>query len=542
MRMRLVAAGMRPVNNIVDITNYVMLEYGQPMHAFDIDAIKGGIIVRTAYAGEKITTLDGVERVLDTSMLVIADEQKAVGIAGVMGGENSKITGNASAILFESAAFNGVNIRKTAKKLGLRTDSSAKYEKGLDPNVALIAVNRAVQLVEELGCGEAVPGMADNYPAPRQPRIVPYNPDSINALLGCSISAAEMEAILTRLEIPAKDGRAVAPTFRYDIEGEADLAEEIARIYGYDNIPATTPRGAALGKKSGRQKAEGRLRSALAAMGYNEALTYAFESPKVYDKLGIEGDPVRIVNPLGEDFSIMRTTTLPAMLTALSTNYNRRNEHAALFEMAKIYEKNGGDKPIEHEVLTLACYSEGFFEMKGIIEELLEIFGIDAQFAPKTDLPFMHPGKTAAILVDDNEIGYFGEINPKTTAAYEIETEVFIASIRLEEFFTAASPVKSYTPLPKFPGIARDIAVVVKNEITAAAICAEIQKTGGKYLRNVAPFDVYQGKGVADGHKSMALRMNFRADDRTMQDAEVDKAIDKILNALRAAFDAVLRG
>lgn len=563
MRHRLTAAGVRPVNNIVDITNYVMLELGQPMHAFDIDAVSGGVIVvRTAMEGERITTLDGNERELGASMLLITDREKAVGIAGVMGGENSKITDGAGAVLFESACFDGASVRLTAKKLGLRTDSSSKFEKGLDPNLALIAANRAAQLVEELCAGEVVPGIVDVYPKKRVEWQVSYSFEKINALLGTAISEAEMENMLGKLEIRANNGIAVIPTFRPDLTLEADLAEEVARLYGYDEISATLAAGTpTLGKKSPSQVLAGAVRDVMTAQGYSEALTYAFESPKVFGKLNIpEGSDLRtaavIKNPLGEDFSIMRTTTLNAALTALSLNYSRRVDEAMLFELAKIYlpESIPLEKlPRELEVLTVAMYGpeKDFYDIKGAVEILLEKLnitgvkfsaGCDGIINPPHDisLGFLHPGRRAYIAEGGELLGYAGEVHPDVLSNYNIGVKAYVSVIYMEMLAKRAC-IKTYESIPKFPGIKRDIAVVVNENVTAGDLADEIRAVGGEFLAEVTLFDVYKGKNVDEGYKSLAFSLSFRTPERTLKDEEAAEAVKNIVERLEEKFDAKLR-
>ncbi len=554
LRHRLTASGIRPINNIVDITNYVMLEFGQPMHAFDIDNIDGRkIIVRNANDGEKFITLDGEERMLDSSMLVIADENKAVAVAGVMGGENSKVTGEASAILFESANFDGTSIRKTSKKLGLRTDSSSKFEKGLDPNLALEAVNRAVQLVEELGYGEVVKGVVDCYPNKREIKTVKYSYENVNKLLGTDISKEEMEQILNRLFITSNNGEAIIPTFRSDIEREADIAEEIARIYGYNNIKATLASGTpTAGKKTREQLLEDLIKNTLVAQGLCETLSYAFESPKAFDKLLMPEDSflrnaVKITNPLGEDFSVMRTTMLNSMLQSLSTNYNKRNEEAMLFEIAKVYAPKQTpmtELPEETQLLTIGLYGKkDFYDLKGILESLDETLG----FGGKTDytiadnLPFMHPKRTADIFLNGEWIGYAGEVHPEVLDNYEIGTKAYIACLIVDALIKNADLFSVYKPVPKFPAIKRDISMVVKDEIMVKEIETVIKEKAGKQLESVKLFDVYKGEHMQKGYKSVAYSISFRAEDRTLVDEEVTTAMNKIIKNLEEKLGAQLR-
>jgi len=553
LRHRLTAVGVRPINNIVDVTNYVMLEMGQPMHAFDVSCISGnGIIVRNAADGEKITTLDGVERTLDSSMLVIADKERAVAIAGVMGGENSMITGGAGAVLFESANFDGTNIRLTSKKLGLRTDASSKYEKGLDPNLAWEAVNRAAQLVEENGWGEVVCGIADCYPTKRDSRQVAYSAESINALLGTNLSAADMEMYLARVEVKAANGIATIPTFRPDLETEADLAEEVARLYGYNNIPATLASGTpTAGKKTAWQLMEDTTKETMTAFGYSEALTYAFESPKVFDKLRIAPDSplrhtVNILNPLGEDFSIMRTSTWNGMLTSLATNYNRRNEFAALFELAKVYVPKSlplTELPNEKPTLALGMFGKGdFYNLKGTIEALAARFGIKAlDFAPVKDNPTLHPGRAAIACVNGETLAVFGEVHPQVLENYGVGAKAYIAEIELRVLFGHANTVSVYEAVPRFPAMRRDIAMLVADAVLVRDIELAIREKSGKLVESVKLFDVYKGQNLAADMKSVAYSISFRAADRTLTDDEVNAVMAKILANLEAKTGAVLR-
>jgi len=554
LRHRLTASGLRPINNIVDITNYVMLELGQPMHAFDIDNIdERKIIVRNANDGEKITTLDGVERSLDSSMLVISDCNKAVAVAGIMGGENSMITPNASAILFESANFNGPNVRITAKKLGMRTDASAKYEKGLDPNLSVEAVNRAVQLVETLGCGEVVGGMVDCYPNKRKKWSVSYSSEKINKLLGTNISKEEMIEIFKLIEVEADGEKAIIPTFRPDLETEADLAEEIARFYGYDKIETTLAAGTpTVGKKTKSQIIEDTIRDTMIAMGISESMNFSFESSKVFDKLCIpENDEVRktvtITNPLGEDFKIMRTTTLNGMLSSLSTNYNRRNPEAYLFEIGKVYIPKSlplTELPEEKSVLTVGMYGKvDFYDIKGIIEELSEVLGIrnDVEYSPVSDIPYMHPGRCAALSINGDMLGFLGEVHPTVCDNYEIGTKTYIAVIYADILYKTASFDGVYKPLPKFPAVSRDISMLVKDEVIVKDIENIIKNKGGKLVENIRLFDVYKGEQIQKGYKSVAYNISFRSADKTLTDEEIASPMKKILKELEEKLGAQLR-
>ncbi len=553
LRHRLIAAGLRPINNIVDITNYVMLELGQPMHAFDIDNIANRqIVVRNAEEGEVFTTLDGVERKLDKSMLVIADPEKAVAIAGVMGGENSKITENATAILFESATFNGPNIRNTSKKLGLRTDSSGKFEKGLDPNLAYTAVNRAAQLVELLGCGEVVAGIADCYPNKLEPWKVKYSPASINALLGIDITDKEMSNYLAMVGITTKNNVATIPTNRTDIQMEADLAEEVVRFYGYDKIPFGLPdQTATMGKKTNSQIMEDTIKNTMVSLGYCEAMTYSFESPKVFDKLQLEDghtlrSAVKVSNPLGEDFSVMRTSMLNAMLTSLSNNYNRRNEDVALFEMSKIFlpkELPLKELPVEPLILCVGQYGKSdFFDLKGVIEQLFDRLDIkDLDFSPETTINYMHPGRCAVISVNGKQIGFMGEVHPAVLSAYEIGTKALVAHINVSDLQENISPGRQYIPLPRYPGIKRDIAITVKDSVTHKEITGTISASVKANLESIELFDVYKGSQIEEGYKSMAYKIFFRNPQRTLTEDEINGTMQTVLDNLADKCGAVLR-
>lgn len=554
MRQRLSAAGVRPINNFVDITNYVMLELGQPMHAFDIDTIdEAKIIVRNAKDGEEFTTLDGNKRILDSSMLVISDINKAVAIAGVMGGENSMVNPDARAILFESANFNGVNIRLTAKKLNMRTDASGIYEKCIDPNLAEIAVNRAVQLVEELGAGEVVKGICDCYPLKRETWEVKYTAEGINKLLGTNIQCETMIELFKRLEIKADSTTAQIPTFRPDLQIEADLAEEIGRLYGYDKIESTLITGTStIGKKSYSQNIEDVIENTLIGLGLCEAMTYSFDSPKVFDKLRITTDSylrntITISNPLGEDFSIMRTVPLNAMLQSLSTNYNRRNDEALLFDIAKIYLPKSlpvTELPDEKNKIVIGIYGKyDFYDLKGIVETLFERLGLKnkVSFDLENKLSWMHPGRTAKVSIENKDLGYLGELHPVVAENYEIGTKVYIAVIDMDTLVEYATLDRLYKPLPKFPAITRDIAMVVEDKILVKDIEAIIRRKGGKWIESVNLFDVYKGKQIQEGYKSVAYSIVFRAVDHTLTDEIVDSSMSKILTALEKELFAQLR-
>ena len=555
LRHRLTTSGIKPINNIVDITNYVMLEFGQPVHAFDYSAIEDKkIIVRNAYESEKITTLDGIERQLDTSMLVIADQKKALAIAGVMGGEYSKVTDDTKTILFESANFNGVNIRLTSKKLGLRTDASSKYEKGLDPNISIKSVNRCIQLVEMLGIGKVVKDIVDCYKNQIKPWQVSYSYDKINKLLGTDISKEEMVKILKRLEIESDGSVANIKTFRTDIQKEADLAEEIARLYGYNNIKSTLAKGATtVGKKTYSQVIEDEIKNTMVSLGFSESLHFSFESPKVFDKLNYDKEcnfrkTVTINNPLGEDFSVMRTTTLNGILNSLSTNYNRRNDEACLFELGKVYLPKDNSLPVEKQKLTIGMYSintksdKDFYYLKGAVNSLLDRLSIQACYTETDKYPWMHPGRTALITNGDITLGYVGELHPLISENYEISTKVYMAVLDVERIRKLSDTTCMFTALPKFPATSRDISMLVKNEITVFELEETIKEKGAKILESVSLFDVYKGKQIEEGYKSVSFKILFRANDRTLTDEEVSQVMEKVLKNLEKKHNALLRG
>ena len=559
MRERLRSMGVRPINNIVDITNYVMLEYGQPMHAFDYRYVKGGkIIVRRAENGEELTTLDGSVRKLTENMLVIADETRAVGLAGIMGGENSEIVDDTVDVVFESANFDGTCIRRTALALGMRTEASAKFEKGLDPLNTLPAVNRACELVELLGAGEVVDGVIDILNYVPQPRTITMDPMRVNALLGTGIEAVDMYRYLERVEIhtekrdfPNGSAQVVVPSWRGDVEGIADLAEEVARFYGYNNIPTSLQRGETTqGGYSAVQQAERRLGSVCRACGYSEIITYSFISPSCYDKIGWAPDePLRtsfkILNPLGEDTSIMRTSTLPSMLDILARNYSYRNKSARLYEIGRIYLPGGEDGLAnEPKMLTLGAYGEGytFFTMKGAVEALLREMRIsDVRFAACQTDPSYHPGRCAGVYAGDKLLGVVGQIHPTVAANYDVDCELYCAELSFEALLEAQGPGAVYHPLPRFPAVSRDIAVVCKEEVTVGALEDCIRRSGGRLLRDIVLFDIYRGQGVAGGSKSVAFSLTLRSDERSITAAEADEEIKDILAALEAELGAILR-
>ena len=549
MQRRLASVGIRPINNIVDITNYVMEEYAQPMHAYDLDKIEDRkIIVRKADKGEKFVTLDGQERELDDTMLMICDGKKPVGIAGIMGGENSMITDDVTTMLFEAATFDGTNIRLSGKKLGMRTDAQAKFEKGLDPNNAMEAMNRACQLVEELGAGEVVGGAIDYYPVKKEPITIPYNVEKINALLGTDIDEDTMVKYFEKLDLTVdKDKKEVIiPTWRQDLERLADLAEEVARFYGYDNIPTTLPRGeATIGKLSFKQRIEAAARNIAEFCGFSQGMSYSFESPKVFDKLLLPEDAperqaIEISNPLGEDYSIMRTISLNGMLTSLATNFNRRNKDVRLYELGNIYLPKTlplTELPEERMQFTLGMYGEGdFFSMKGVVEEFFEKIGMHKKevYDPNAGKPFLHPGRQANILYDGTVVGYLGEVHPAVAENYGIGGRAYVAVLDMPEIIVRATFDRKYTGIAKFPAVTRDISMVVPKEILVGQIEEMIEQRGGSILESYHLFDLYEGAQIKEGHKSVAYSIVFRAKDRTLEDADVTKAMKKILNGLES--------
>ena len=547
MQKRLRASGIRPINNLVDITNYVMEEYGQPMHAFDLDTITGKkIIVKRAADGEVFQTLDGQDRVLDADILMICDQEKQIGIAGIMGGENSKITDTVKTVVFESACFNGTNIRKSAKRLGIRTDASGKFEKGLDPYNAEAAINRACQLIQECGCGEVVSGMVDICAPLKGKNVILFEPEKINKLLGTKISEADMLETFKRLEIEYQQEtkELIIPTFRQDLEGNADIAEEVARFYGYHNIPMTLPSGeATTGKLPFKLRIEERVRDIVEYSGFSQGMCYSFESPKVFDKLLLDKDDelrnaITIMNPLGEDFSIMRTIALNGMLTSLATNYNRRNKDVRLYELGNIYlpkELPLSQLPDERMQLTLGMYGEGnFFTLKGVVEEILESIGMTQklQCRPNVLKPFLHPGRQADMSYSGDHIGYIGEVHPEVADHYDIGTKVYVAVIDMPAVLNHASFERKFVGIAKYPAVTRDISMVVPKSILAGQIEEVIEKRGGKLLEEFSLFDIYEGSQIKEGFKSIAYTISFRAKDRTLEENDVNAAMKKILNGL----------
>jgi len=549
MQRRLAASGIRPINNLVDITNYVMAEYGQPMHAYDLDTIAGKqIIVRRAKDGDEFQTLDGQMRKLDKDVLMICDAEKEVGIAGIMGGENSKITDDVTTVLFEAATFHGANIRKSAKRIGLRTDASGIFEKGLDPKNAEDAINRACQLIEELGCGEVVGGIVDVKEPLKELVKVPFEPEKINKFLGTDISKEEMLEIFERIEVEYDEttNELTCPSFRQDLLGFADIAEEVARFYGYDKIPVTLPSGeATAGKLSFKLRIENKAREVMEFCGFSQGMTYSFESPKVFDKLLLPADsPLRqtvtIANPLGEDYSVMRTLSLNGMLTSLSTNYNRRNKDVRLYEMGNVYLPKQiplTELPEERMTLTLGMYGEGdFFTMKGVVEEFFESIGMKAkaQYDPNAGKPYLHPGRQANIIYDGKVVGYLGEVHPEVLDNYDIGTKVYVAVLDMPEITPLATFNRKYEGITRFPAVTRDISMVVPKEILVGQIETMIAQRGGKILESYELFDVYEGAQIKEGFKSVAYSITFRAKDRTLEEADVNAAMKKILNGLQS--------
>lgn len=547
MQRRLAAQGIRPINNIVDITNYVMEEYGQPMHAYDLSTIAGQkIIVRRAEDNEKFVTLDGQERTLDSSMLMICDAEKPVGIAGIMGGENSMITDDVDAILFEAACFDGTNIRLSGKKLGMRTDAQSKFEKGLDPNNASAAIDRACQLIEVLGCGEVVGGMVDVYGKVKEPHEIPFQPERINRLLGTDLSAEQMLDYFKSLELEYDADRNVMiiPTFRQDLLGTADLAEEVARFYGYSNIPSTLPSGESTsGKVSFKHRVEDVAKETAEFCGFSEGMTFSFESPKVFDKLRLDSDdPLRqaitIANPQGEDYSIMKTTPLNGMLVSLARNFNRRNKDVKLYEMAKIYLPKSlplTEYADERVQFTLGFYGEGdFFTMKGVVEEFLERAGMHdiVDYDPNAGKNFLHPGRQANIIYQGKVIGYMGEVHPEVCENYDMKTRAYIAVLDMPFITEMATFDRHFKGIAKHPAVNRDISMVVKKDILVGQIEKVIREKGGHHLESYHLFDIYEGSQIKAGYKSVAYSITFRANDRTLEEKDITAAMDKIIAGL----------
>ncbi len=555
MRERLRASGVRPINNFVDITNYVMLEYGHPMHAFDIRYIKGSEInIRNAKAGETITTLDGTERELSENMLVIADAEAPVAVAGVMGGEYSGIMDDTVDVVFESACFDGASVRTTAKALGMRTDASARFEKGIDPQNAYPAIMRAFELVEMLGCGEVVNTIIDADYTDKTPKGVEFNPTWINNFLGTDISEETMVKCLEKLDFKIENGMAYAPSVRIDIECKADIAEEVARIYGYNNIPKTIIRGVAAAELTEKQKFERRIMNAMTSLGAYEITTYSFISPKYFDKIRLPENSVLrntvvITNPLGEDTSVMRTTLLPSMCEVLARNYNNRNASACLFELGNEYIPTGAELPDEPVRLSVGMYggNRDFYDIKGIVDTMLKNIGVeDFEYEACTDnavfaeADTFHPGRCAVITKDGKAIGIVGELHPETLKNYGIGTKAYAAKINVTELLDVAVATKTYKPLPKFPATTRDLAIVCDESLPVAKLEKAIKKAVGNILETVTLFDVYQGKQIAEGKKSVAYAISMRSHEGTLNDEQADAAVKRVLKEL-SALGAELR-
>ena len=551
MRDRLRASGVRPINNIVDITNYVMLEYGQPMHAFDYRYVNGGkIVVRRAEDGETLTTLDGNVRQLNSSMLVIADEHRAVGLAGIMGGENSEIVEDTVDVVFESANFNGTSIRRTALALGMRTEASAKFEKGLDILNTLPAVNRACELVEMLGAGEVLDGTIDILNFVPQPKQLKLRADKINALLGTDIDAAEMCRILQELGFGVDGDIITVPSWRGDVEHYSDLAEEVARFYGYNQIPTTAMTGVTTrGGYSPEQMLERSLGTVCRSLGYDEIITYSFISPTYYDKIRLpEDSPLRksmkIMNPLGEDTSIMRTTVMPSMLEILTRNYNYRNKEAHLYELGRTYFEREDGMADEPKHLSLGVYGpeESFFTLKGAVETILDsIRAEDVTYVAEKSDPSYHPGRCAKVYVNGQEVGTLGQIHPLVAANYGVDAELYYADLKFDALFASRGADPKYQPLPKFPAVTRDIAVLVDKAVTVGAMESSIQAAAKGLLKDVTLFDIYEGAKLPTGKKSVAFNLVLRADDRSLTAQEADDEVNLVLERLKKDFGAMLR-
>lgn len=547
MQQRLASQGIRSINNLVDITNYVMEEYGQPMHAYDLSTIAGNkIVVRRANDGDTFVTLDGQERKLDHDVLMICDGEKEIGIAGIMGGENSMVTDSIDTLLFEAACFDGTNIRLSSRRIGLATDAAAKFTKGLDPNLAMEAIDRACQLIEEMGAGEVVGGAVDVYPNPVQDKKLPFEPDKMNALLGTDVEPEKMLYYFGRLGLTydAEINTLDVPSFRQDLNCMADLAEEVARFYGYDNIPVSLPRGeATVGKLPYDQMINAIARDVLEANGFSGGMCYSFESPKVFDKLLLPADSefrktVTIANPLGEDFSIMRTVSLNGVLTSLATNYNRKNKIARLYEFGNVYLPKSlplTELPEERMKLTIGMYGQGdFFDLKGVLEELTDKVGLKGQvtYEPESEYTFLHPGRQAKLKKGNLTIGFIGQVHPEVCDNYNLKGEVYVAVIDMPTLVMLSNFDTKYEGIAKFPGSTRDLSLVVDKEIFVGQIEEVIKKCGGKLLESYKLFDVYEGEQIAKGKKSVAYTMTFRAKDRTLETSEVDGIIAKILKEL----------
>ena len=551
MRDRLRANGIRPINNIVDITNYVMLEYGQPMHAFDYRYVASGkIVVREAEDGETLTTLDGNVRNLKSGMLVIADETKPIGLAGIMGGENSEILDDTTTVVFESANFDGTSIRQTALALGMRTESSGKFEKHLDPMMTVPAVQRACELVELLQCGDVMDGIVDVINYVPEPKTLPLEADKINRLLGTNIPVEDMVKYLNLLEVPVEDNVIYVPSFRPDLNLMADIAEEVGRSYGYNEIPTTAFRTSTQGGYSPIMKAENKAGQLCRALGYSEIITYSFVSPAIFDRIRLPEDSalrntLKIQNPLGEDTSVMRTTALPSMLDILSRNFAYHNKAAKLYELAKIYLPVAENVlPKEPKILLLGSYgaNESFFSLKGELEAIFAGLRIPtASYSAVSENPSYHPGRCAKVTIGGKQVGYIGQIHPLVAKNYGMDCEVYCAEINFNEIFELQLPEPTYTPLPKYPAVSRDLSFICDESVTVATAESVITAAAGKLLRGVKLFDIYRGTGIADGKKSLAFSLELRADDRTLTDADSEQVVNKVLAALAAEIGAVLR-
>lgn len=551
MRERIRNAGMRPINNIVDITNYVMLEYGQPMHAFDFGCVNNGEIhVRCAKEGETIKTLDGTERKLSPSMLCICDTDRPVCVAGVMGGENSEVVGDTAMVLFESANFNGPSIRRTATALGMRTDASARYEKGLDPQNTYKAVQRACELIEELGAGEVVEGIIDVYPNGFKQTTVKLEPEKINALLGTDIDEDTMRRILLDLGFTLEGETIYVPSWRGDVEHYSDIAEEVARFYGYNEIPTRfTGAISTCGGYTQQQQCERHIGQVCRSMGLDEIITYSFISPSYYDKIRMPADSglrdsLRILNPLGEDTSIMRTTILPSMLEILTRNYNFRNKQACLYEIGKIYLKRADGLADEPRIISMGAFGPNmsFFVLKGWVEELLGSLDVGKlHFEAEKENPAYHPGRCAKVWAGDRYIGVLGQIHPKVAENYGVDTELYCAELSFEAVYEARGGMPVYKPLPRFPAVTRDIAVVCDNSVTVGDMTDCIMENGGEYLKGCELFDVYTGHHIAEGKKSVAFSLTMRAEDQTLTDDHAEETVAAVLKALEQKFGATIR-
>lgn len=556
MQERLLEAGVRPINNIVDITNFVMLEIGQPMHAFDARQVESKtIVIEKANDGEKFTTLDEIERELDSSILMIKDDSKSVAVAGIMGGLNSEIQDDTTEVIFESANFEGTNIRVSSKKLNLRSESSSRFDKDIDPNLAKLAIDRACALICELNCGEVMEGTIDIYNDVKEEGSITVNSTWINKFLGTEISKEEMKEALDSLdlitEIKNEDLIISIPTFRIDIAIKEDIAEEIARIYGYDKIPTTIFKVST--EREPKYKNElltDKVIEIMVASGVNQSISYSFVSPKVFDKVNIPVDSelrnvVKIKNPLGEDYSVMRTTTLPSIMESLGRNYSRNNDYVRLFEIGRIYLPNEDEKqlPTEKNVLTIGIYGDcDYLDLKGIVENIIDGLGISkAKYVRESENPSYHPGKTAALMVRNEKVGVFGEVHPDVTENYGINVNCYVAELDLDSLFEASTTVKSYKPLPKFPAVTRDIALLCDDSILVAEIEETIRKAGGNLVEKVQLFDIYKGAQIPEGKKSIAYAIAYRDEKKTLEDKDISKVHDKILKALEHKLGAVLR-